>query len=106
MRSWWRTAGLALTALILLSEGLTLTSFARSPGGKMLLWKLGRRTGRLILGGRSGSLRLWRPTMRGLLGMRLSLLRLGGCGSVLGGRFGLLLVGMRLLGVWMTSRGQ
>jgi hypothetical protein len=47
---------------------------------------------------------LWLPITWGLLGVKVLLLRLGGCGLLLVGRFGLLLLGMRSLVVRMTSR--
>ena len=43
-------------------------------------------------------LRLWPPITQGLLWVKFLLLRLGGCGLLLGGLFGLLLRGMRWLG--------
>ncbi len=57
-----------------------------------------------MLAGHSGSLHSWLRTTGGLLGSEFIRLRLGGCGGLLVGRCGLLLVGMRLLGVWITSR--
>ena len=62
-----------------------------------------------ILGGLSVFLRLWRLITPGLLrlsGVVFVPWRLDGCGALLAVRCGLLLLGMRLLAAWMTSRGR
>jgi hypothetical protein len=79
---------LVLTALRLLFGGLTLTWSERFLGGKMMLIRMGCRRGlRWILGALSVFPRSWPPITRGLLRADLGLLRLGGCGRRLGGRF-------------------
>ena len=79
---------MVLTALRLLFGGSTLTWSERFLGGKMTLVRMGFRGGRWwILGGLSGFPRSWLPITPGLLKVGLGLLRLGGYGRRLGGRF-------------------
>jgi hypothetical protein len=76
--SWRRAEILVFTALILLFKGWTPTWFVRFPGGRTLIWMPGQRDRPGILGGFSGCPRSWLLITRGLPGVRLLLLRLGG----------------------------
>jgi hypothetical protein len=99
--------GLGFDGLDIALRGLPVYAIGRFPGARTRILTVDGSGGRgRILVARSVSRHSWLRTTRGLPGLTLSLLPLGGCGSLLMVPCGSLPPGMRLLAVRKTSLGK